>query len=137
MKRLLFLDDALIRHTNLEKQIKTIGIPITVFHFFNAENAAIATTEDVFDIISLDGDLGTSTRTGKERTSGDYLTKNYAFWKNTIKNIKCDIIIHSWNPDKSKLMTEDIEKQNINQSVIRAVFGNKLYWSILSNIAHS
>lgn len=93
MKKILFLDDSVKRHTAFSKQ--NIGL-LDIIHVYDAEQAINALAKEQFPIVSLDHDLSEDTELQLADNSG-YNVALYIADMPAEKRPSI-VIIHSLNP---------------------------------------
>lgn len=120
--RILILDDDEIRHNEFAKVLDEHE----VLHAYTAGVAIKWMTEQQFDLILLDHDLGEYTEDGEEITgmaAAQFLALHLPFEQRPLM-----VIVHSWNLSRAVAMVETLRKAGLN--VQKSEFGLTLLDSL-------
>lgn len=122
--KILFLDDDLNRCKKVRQEC--VGHVITIVHTVNEAKQAL--DSDVFDLISLDHDLGEKQMCASDSDSGYEVAKYLSQLTNG--NQQAVVIIHSMNPIGSDNMLNLLRDNDIK--AYKLIFGCNLFWKTIS-----
>lgn len=122
--KILFLDDDLNRCKKVRQEC--VGHTLTIVHTVNEAKQAL--DSDVFDLISLDHDLGEKQMCASDADSGYEVARHLCNIANS--NKLAVVLIHSMNPAGSENMYTLLSRHGI--SVHKLVFGSNLFWKTVT-----